>query len=143
MTEKSRTSFEIGEQATFTTQITEQKVNEFAQLSGDTNPVHLNEDYASGSYFKHRIAHGALVASSISAVLGTKLPGTGAIYLGQEISFRAPVYLGDTITAAATVTAWNPDKGRIDLETIVTNQDGVEVITGSAKLIMEYAIKKK
>ena len=143
MSVEPRTSFQIGEAATFTLQITEAKVNAFAELSGDTNPVHLDEAYASESFFKGRIAHGALVASSISAVLGTQLPGPGAIYLKQELNFRAPVYLGDTVTATATVTSWNPDRGRIDVETIVTNQDGVEVITGSASLMMEYAIKKK
>lgn len=143
MTANPRTSFEIGEEASFSTQITDEKVVAFAQLSGDTNPVHLDEAYASESYFKGRIAHGALVASSISALLGTKLPGPGAIYLKQEVTFKAPVYIGDTITATAKVTAWDADKGRIDIETIVSNQDGVEVISGSAKLIMAYAIKKK
>ena len=142
MTLTPRTSFEIGEEASFSMQITEEKVTAFAELSGDANPVHLDEAYASESYFKGRIAHGALVASSISAVLGTKLPGPGAIYLKQEVVFKAPVYLGDTITATARVAAWDPDKGRIDLETTVSNQDGEEVISGSAKLIMAYAIKR-
>ena len=143
MTMEPRTSFEVGEKASFSMQVTEDKVVAFAELSGDTNPVHLDEEFASGTFFKGRIAHGALVASSISAVLGTKLPGTGAIYLSQEVAFRAPVYFGDTVTATAEVTAWDAEKGRIDLETTVTNQDEVEVIVGSAKLIMESAIKRK
>jgi 3-hydroxybutyryl-CoA dehydratase len=83
--------------------ITERDVEMFAAVSTDTNPVHLSDEFAAGTRFKHRIAHGLLTASLISAALGTKLPGPGAIYVSQNLKFTAPVYLGDVVTATVTL----------------------------------------
>ena len=83
--------------------ITERDVEMFAAVSTDTNPVHLSDEFAAGTKFKRRIAHGLLTASLISAALGTQLPGPGAIYLSQNLKFTAPVYLGDDVTATVTL----------------------------------------
>jgi acyl dehydratase len=131
-----RGDFALGEQAVRICTVTREMIDAFAELSGDTNPVHLDEDYARGTRFGGTIAHGLLVVSLLSALLGTELPGPGAIYLGQDLRFRAPVKPGDTITARVTVTGWNPDNGRVNLATEAENQDGVTVLTGEARLVM-------
>ena len=89
----------------------------FAEVSGDTNPVHLDEAYAKTTTFGGRIAHGMLSAAYISAVLGTRLPGPGAIYLSQSLRFRRPVRIGDEVTARVTVTALEAKRGHVTLET--------------------------
>ncbi len=94
----------VGMTATHEHVVTAQDVEAFAALSGDHNPVHLDEDYAKTTRFKGRIAHGLLVASFISTVLAAKLPGPGTVYLGQTLSFKAPVRLGDKVEARATVS---------------------------------------
>nr|WP_304353572.1 MaoC family dehydratase [Brachyspira innocens] len=101
----------------------------------DTNPAHLNEVHAQQTMFKHRIAHGMLTAGLISAVLGTKLPGEGSIYMGQELKFTAPVYFGDTITAAAEIIELIQEKNRVILSTTCTNQDGKVVLSGKATIM--------
>jgi 3-hydroxybutyryl-CoA dehydratase len=140
---EERTHFTIGEEATFTKIISDEDITTFAKISGDENPVHVNDAYAKGTMFGGRIAHGILVAGLISAVLGTVLPGPGAIYMSQQLRFLAPVRPGDEATARAKVTEWDSEKGRITLLTEVTNQDGVTVITGEARLVMSSFIKKK
>lgn len=137
-----RTHFEVGESASLTRTITSDDIQSFARISGDENPVHLNETYARGTYFEGCIAHGMLVAGLISAVLGNELPGPGSIYLGQDIRFKAPVRPGDTVTARVEITSWDPDKGRLNLLTEVANQDNVTVITGSAQMIMSSFLKR-
>jgi len=92
--------------------------------------------------FGGRIAHGMLVASLISAVLGTRLPGPGAIYLSQQLRFLAPVRPGDEVTARVSVTAWDPEKGRVTLLTEVANKKGIAVIAGEAQLVMSSYLKK-
>jgi phosphotransacetylase/acyl dehydratase len=104
----------------------------FSIISGDINPAHLDPVYASTDSFHHIIGHGVLTAGLISAVLGTKLPGPGTIYLGQDLQFRAPVSPGDTITATVTVTSKIPDRHGVILDCHCVNQDGVEVIRGTA-----------
>lgn len=138
---QERTEFSVGESAEIRKTITESDIDDFARLTGDTNPIHLDEAYARETRFKGRIAHGMLGAGLISAVLGTKLPGSGAIYLSQSLRFKAPVRPGDTITARATVAEWNGDKGTVKLTTEAVNQDGVVVITGEAALIMSRFLK--
>jgi 3-hydroxybutyryl-CoA dehydratase len=133
--------FRVGDRDSFTKTVTEDDVNTFARLIGDFNPLHVDEEYARNSRFGRRIAHGALTAGLISAVLGNKLPGTGSIYLHQEIDFLAPVYLGDTITATAEVISWRPDKRIITLQTDCHNQDGKQVATGKAVLMMDRPAK--
>ncbi|NLW53247.1 MAG: MaoC family dehydratase [Tissierellia bacterium] len=125
---------QIGDRASFTKTITETDVVIFAGISGDLNPVHLDAVYAEQSTFKRRIAHGALVNSLISAVLGMKLPGKGTIYLQQNTSFLAPVYIGDTITATLTVKQ-KTDRKRVIIETTCTNQKNEIVISGEATVL--------
>ncbi|MFN2528631.1 MAG: MaoC family dehydratase [Candidatus Baltobacteraceae bacterium] len=121
-----------GQQASITRIVTASDVEAFAGISGDTNPVHLDQEFAAKSRFKKRIAHGILSAGYISAVLGSKLPGPGTIYLSQSITFKAPVYLGDTVTATVTVLNYRPDKHILTLRTECTNQDGIVVLEGQA-----------
>ena len=139
---KERGSFMIGEEATLTRIVSDDDIKVFARISGDHNPVHINEEYAKGTMFGGRIAHGMLVASLISGVLGTMLPGPGAIYLGQKLRFLAPVRPGDEVTARAKVTGWDTEKGRVTLSTEVTNKKGITVIAGEAQLVMSSYLKK-
>jgi len=139
---KERTSFTVGEEAILTKRVSDDDIKAFARISGDDNPVHMNDDYAKGTMFGGRIAHGMLVAGLISAVLGTILPGPGAIYMSQQIRFLAPVKPGDQVTARAKVTEWDAEKGRITLLTDVTNQKGIVVIAGEARLVMSSYLKK-
>ncbi len=111
--------------------ITEADILMFAAVSTDTNPVHLNAEVAATTPFKERIAHGMLSAGLISAVLGTKLPGEGTIYMGQTLSFRRPVKIGDTVTATVEVIALDPVKKRATLKTVCTVA-GKVVIEGEA-----------
>lgn len=108
----------VGQTASFSKTVTEADIVLFAGISGDTNPVHLDEQYAGQTMFRGRIAHGLLSASLLSAVLGTRLPGPGCIYLGQTLNFKAPVRIGDTVTAGATVKEILLDKCRVVLETV-------------------------
>lgn len=113
--------------------ITEQDVHSFAELSGDFNPVHVDKDEAKKSIFKKRIAHGMLVGSLISSVIGMKLPGPGTIYMEQNFTFLKPVYLGDTVTAYVEVDeVINKKKGIYRLKTYVKKQDDSVVIDGYA-----------
>lgn len=125
----------IGMKDSISKTITETDIILFAGITTDVNPAHINEEYAKTTMFKHRIAHGMLGAGLISAVLGTRLPGEGSIYLGQELKFLAPVYAEDTVTATVEIIELIPEKNRIILKTICTNQNGVEVITGKATLM--------
>ena len=124
-----------GQSASISKTITETDVYLFAGITGDLNPAHTNEVYASTTRFGHRIAHGILSAGLISAVLGMRLPGPGAIYLSQTLKFLSPVYFGDTITATVTVQSVIPEKRRMTLTTVVANQDGKEAVKGEATLL--------
>lgn len=125
----------VGQTASFAKTITEADILLFSAVSGDTNPVHLNAEFAATTQFKERIAHGMLSAGLISTVLGTKLPGAGAIYLSQSLRFRAPVRIGATVTATATVTALDPAKKRATLATVCT-VGGKPVIDGEAVVLV-------
>lgn len=125
----------VGYSASFSKTVTEADIILYAGISGDTNPVHLDAEYARSTRFGQRIAHGMLTAGFISAVLGTKLPGPGAIYLGQTLRFLKPVYIGDTITATATVDGYDRERGRLKVATICRNQHGEEVLTGEADIL--------
>ena len=125
----------IGQKAAMSKTITESDVYSFAGLSGDFNPAHVNEVYAQGTMFKTRIAHGMLSAGLLSAVIGMQLPGPGTIYLGQTLQFRAPVKIGDTITACVSVKEIIREKSRAVLDTRCINQDGKEVIIGEAVVL--------
>lgn len=128
---------EIGKTASFAKTITEHDIYAYAGLTGDFNPIHVNEEEAKKSAFGHRIAHGMLTGGLISTVLGNKLPGEGTVYLEQNLKFTAPVYIGDTCTACVKVTEiLNREKGIYKLETKVVNQNGWTVSEGYA--IVKY-----
>lgn len=122
----------VGMKAQLGKTITEADILMFAAVSLDCNPVHLNEEIAKTSIFGKRIAHGMVGAGLISAVLGTKLPGEGTIYLGQDLKFIAPVFIGDTITAEVEIEEIIPEKNRIILKTVCFNQKYQEIISGKA-----------
>ncbi|MBZ4652853.1 MAG: enoyl-CoA hydratase [Peptococcaceae bacterium] len=115
--------------------VTGADVEDFARISTDNNPVHLDEEYAKTTPFKSRIAHGMFSAGLISAVLGTKLPGYGTIYLSQDLKFRAPVYLGDELTAYVEVVEKIDAKKRLRMRTWVENQKGNVVTEGEAMVM--------
>lgn len=124
---------EIGMTASYSQTITDADVKTFAGLSGDHNPVHIDDIYAENSRYKKRIAHGLISASFFSALFGTKLPGKGCVYVSQNLNFKRPVYLGDTVTAIVTVTSVDIIKKRVffDTKCLVKNK---AVITGTAEL---------
>lgn len=122
----------IGQSASLTKTYSADDIRAFADASGDHNPVHLDEAYAAGTVFGRPIAHGMLVAGLISAVLGTQLPGPGTIYLSQQMKFKAPVHIGDSIRADVEVIAIREGKPIATLRTNCYNQDGKLVIEGEA-----------
>ena len=125
----------VGDAAEMSKTVTDEDVRAFAELTGDRNPVHLDEGYAAGTRFGRRIAHGMLGASLISAVLANELPGRGTVYLSQTLRFTAPVFLGDTVTARVVVRAVREDKPVVTLETFCTNQRGERVVEGEAVVL--------
>lgn len=131
--EKYFDEFVIGDKGSFAKTVTEADVVNFAGTSGDFNPLHINAEYAEKTMFKGRIAHGALVASFISAA-GVSFVGIGAIYISQYSKFLAPVRIGDTITAIMEITEKVPEKRMLKLRTYCTNQHGKTVIDGEAFL---------
>lgn len=129
--------FKRGDTAAVTKTIMQTDIEKFAELSGDRNSIHLDENYAKGTRFHGCIAHGMLTSSLISNVIGNHLPGLGSIYLGQNLRFVAPVFPGDTITARVTVTSVRPDKPILTLETVCTNQRDEAVVKGEAVVLVE------
>jgi 3-hydroxybutyryl-CoA dehydratase len=124
-----------GDKASRSLTITDETIRLFADLSGDHNPVHLDDAYAAGTRFGRRIAHGMLAASLISAALANELPGPGSVYLSQTLNFKAPVFPGDTVTATVEVQQVRPDKPIVTLSTVCTNQDGAVVLEGQAVIL--------
>jgi len=133
---RSYDSFQVGDTASFSKTITESDVSSYAGITGDFNPVHIDEEYAKKSFFKDRIVHGMLSAGLISAVLGTKLPGPGAIYLSQDLKFRKPVKINDTITAKVEITERKPERKILKLKTTCSNQKDDQVLTGNAEIML-------
>jgi 3-hydroxybutyryl-CoA dehydratase len=129
---KSIHQLKIGDSAQISKTITEKDINDFARVTGDFNPLHLDQAYAEKTIFKGRIAHGLLSVGLLSTVLGNILPGHGTIYLSQEIKFLAPVRIGDTITAKVEVLELISEKNRAKFRTTCMNQDGKEVADGAA-----------
>jgi 3-hydroxybutyryl-CoA dehydratase len=128
-------ALQVGDTAAQTKTITDADIHTFADLVGDHNPVHLDDDYARNTRFGRRIAHGMLSASLISAVLANQLPGEGTVYLSQTLQFVAPVFPGDTVTARVTVTKVREDKGIVTLATLCTNQRDEPLIKGEAVVL--------
>lgn len=129
---KSIDELKVGDSAQTSKTITEKDINDFAGVTGDFNPVHLDQAYAEKTIFKGRIAHGLLSVGLLSAVLGNILPGHGTIYISQEIKFLAPVRMGDTITAEVEVLELIQEKNRAKFRTTCANQDGKLVVDGIA-----------
>ena len=132
---KARNKMKVGDSAEITKTIEQTDINAFADVTGDHNPVHVDEAFAQTTRFGRTIAHGMLSASLISAVLANKLPGAGSIYLGQTLQFVAPVFPGDEITARVTVKEIRQDKPIVKLETICINQHDELVIRGEATVL--------
>ena len=133
----ARADFYVGEQASLTKTVTDADVTTFANLVGDHNPIHTDDEYARKSRFGKRLAHGVFTGGLISAVLGNHLPGPGCIYLSQQLEFLAPVFIGDTITAVVEVTSWRPEKRIITFKTDAYNQEERQVVTGKSVLLVE------
>jgi 3-hydroxybutyryl-CoA dehydratase len=134
MSELAYEYIKVGDEASLARTITEAHIVNYAGITGDMNPIHVDAEYAAHSMFKERIAHGMLMAGLISAVLGTQLPGPNSIYLGQDLKFTAPVMIGDTITVVVTVTGKRDEKRIIKLRTTAYNQRGEMVVDGNAVL---------
>ncbi len=135
--------FKVGDSESITKATSDDTVRQFAKLTGDFNPLHVNEEFAKNSMFKRRLVHGAFSSGLISTVIGMKLPGPGALYLDQLCKFKKPVFIGDTLTATATVIdklvkekEGKPPMKLLILETIVTNQNDVVVTEGKATILV-------
>ncbi len=125
----------VGQTAEYRKQITERDIVLFAEVSGDVNPLHIDAEFAAGTEFGERIAHGMLTGALISAALALTLPGPGTVYLGQSLRFRRPVKIGDDITVQLEVVDKREDKGFVTLECSARNQDGKAVVTGTAEVM--------
>ena len=138
MSEASVLGIKVGDKATFSKTVSEADVVSFAEITGDSNPLHLDEAYAAKTRFKGRIAHGMLSASFISAALGTKLaPHATVVYLSQQLRFQRPVKIGDTVTATCEVTAVQPERRFVTVKTDCVNQAGEEIVTGEALVLLD------
>lgn len=126
---------QIGQKATYSKTCTEADIQLFATVSGDVNPVHLDAEYAKGTVFEQRIAHGMYTGALVSAALALELPGPGTIYLGQELKFKAPVFIGDEITVTLEVESVREDKAIVGLICTCSKQDGTVVAQGKATVI--------
>ncbi len=138
------TEFKVGAKATLTKTITEQSVRDFAEITGDTQPLHLDPAYGAQTRFKKTVAHGVISAGLISGVLGVKLAGPNitVIFLGLNVRFAAPVFIGDTVTAECVVTSMREDKPIATLDAKCTNQNGEEVIVGEVTVMVDPFPKK-
>lgn len=128
-------NWKIGDSASLEKTIRAEDIRAFADLSGDHNPIHLDPDFAAKTPFKKCIAHGMLGASLFSTLLATKLPGPGTIYLSQQVQFKKPVFVDDTLTVTVTIKEMRPDKPILTLETTAANQKGELVILGQATVL--------
>lgn len=126
----------VGDSFSRSREITDELVRSFAEVSGDLNPIHVDEEFAKTTRFGRRIAHGMLSGAFISAVLGLEFAEKRTVYLSQTMKFTAPVYLGDTVTAVATVTNIREEKNIVTLETICSNQNGETVVEGEALVMV-------
>jgi 3-hydroxybutyryl-CoA dehydratase len=129
---KTVDELQVGDWAEFSKTLSESDIYLYAGVTGDFNPMHVNQPYAEQTFFKNRIAHGMLVAGFVSTVLANELPGPGTIYVRQEVDFCAPVYIGDTITARAEILEIVTDKNLVKLRTTCANQDEKVVLNGIA-----------
>ena len=126
-------ALKVGDRGEISKKITAEDVKKFADVSLDTNPIHLSEEFASKTMFKGRIAHGMLTASLISAAVGTKMPGPGSVWMEQSLRFVKPVRIGDTITAVAELVEKKEEKRHVTVKTTCYNQNGEVVLEGIGK----------
>jgi 3-hydroxybutyryl-CoA dehydratase len=129
-------NLKIGDQFSKSKQITDEIVRRFAELSGDYNPIHLDDEFAANTRFGRRIAHGMISGALISAVLGNEFKERKIVYLSQTMKFVAPVFIDDTVTATGTITNLREDKPIVTLETVCTNQNGEVVVKGEAMVMI-------
>ena len=125
-------SLKVGDKVLLSKAFTEEEVFQFAEISTDKNPLHLDKDFGRGSIFGQRIVHGMLVASLFSGLIGMQLPGEGSIYLGQNLTFKAPVAIGEQVTASVEIIKIREDKPIVTLRTVCVNSEGTVVIEGEA-----------
>lgn len=130
-------NLDVGDQATRSMAISDETIRAFAEVTGDDNPLHLDDDYAAGTRFGRRIAHGMIAAGLISAAIANDLPGPGTVYLNQTLKFKLPVFPGDTVTATLKVLSVRSDKPIATLSTVCTNQDDKVVLKGEAVVLFE------
>ena len=135
MTVKTIQQLQVGDKAELRKTFVEEDVAEFARVSGDSNPAHMDENYAKTTQFKTRIVHGMLAGSLFSALLGTDLPGVGTIYTSQTLKFTRPVHFGEEITASVTVKELNEERNRAVFECLAVNPQGEPVIIGEATVM--------
>ena len=135
MTGKTIQQLQVGDKAELRKTFIEEDVAEFARVSGDSNPAHMDENYAKTTQFKTRIVHGMLAGSLFSALLGTDLPGVGTIYTGQTLKFTRPVHFGEEITASVTVKELNTERNRAVFDCLAVNPQGEPVIIGEATVM--------
>ena len=125
---------QIGQRAEYQKTLTEREIILFAAASGDTNPIHMDEEHASGTPFGGRIAHGIWTASLISAAIANVMPGPGSIYVGQTLTFSRPVKIGDTITISLELLEKHDKRKRVSIGCTGTNQEGKQIISGVAEV---------
>jgi 3-hydroxybutyryl-CoA dehydratase len=129
-------SLKVGDKFSTERTVTDELIRKFAEVSGDYNPLHLDDEFAKDTRFGRRIAHGMLSGAFISAVLGYKLTERKIVYLSQTLKFTAPVFIGDTVTTTATVTHIREDKPIVTMETVCTNQNGETLVTGESAVML-------
>lgn len=129
-------SLKVGDRFSTERTVTDELIRKFAEVSGDYNPIHLDDEFAKETRFGRRIAHGMLSGAFISAVLGYKLTERKIVYLSQTLKFTAPVFIGDTVTTTATVTHIREDKPIVTMETVCTNQNGETLVTGESAVML-------
>jgi len=129
-------NIKVGDRFETTRLVTDELIRQFAELSGDHNPIHLDENFASKTQFRRRIAHGMLSGAFISAVLGFEFRERRIVYLSQTMKFVAPVFIGDTITTTATIKNIRESKGIVVLDTLCAKQDGTVTVTGEAVVMI-------
>ena len=134
--EYSFDEIEIGMQKSFKIVISEDRLDEFAKLSGDDNPLHMNEEYASSTSFKKRVCSGMFLSSFFSRLVGMYLPGKHALHISQSLNFVNPCFIGETITVEGKVIDKSPATKIIKLETTITNESGKRIIDGKAQVIV-------
>lgn len=139
-TSEAQYTADVGYKTTVTVQVTDQMVRQFAEMSGDNNPIHLDEAYAATTRFGRRIAHGMLAAALISRALTESL-GKGGVYLGQTLKFVGPVFIGDTLNITLTITAIRKEKGIASVDTTVTKTTGETVVKGDATIMFAWGLK--